>query len=162
MVSTERSRLREQAQTEAAATEDPFAAADTSLAAAKAQLPHYLATASEDSEDDEGFTPTVPVRRVAHDDEAGTSGAGAPRHDLRPPTPPPVTVAQVAVPGTLAQILQTLTEQQCAFVEQQDRHAEIEARILAEQARQQEAQMLMFQEMRQQQEAVRLQLFQQQ
>ena len=53
-------------------------------------------------------------------------------------------VAQVAVPDTLAKILQTLTEQQCAFVEQQDRHAEIEARILAEQARQQEAQTLMF------------------
>ena len=72
------------------------------------------------------------------------SGAGATRHDLRPPTPPPVTVAQVAVPDTLAQILQTLTEKQHAFAEQQDRQAETEARILAEQARQQEAQTLMF------------------
>ena len=98
-------RLREQAQTEAVAAEDTFAAADASLAAAEAQLPHYLATDSEDSEDDEDFTPTVPVRRASHDDEAGTSGVGAPRHDLRPPTPPPVTVAHVAVPDTLAQIL---------------------------------------------------------
>ena len=56
-------RLREQAQAEAAAAEDPFAAADASLAAAEAQLPHYLATTdSKDSEDDEDFTPTVPVR----------------------------------------------------------------------------------------------------
>ena len=55
-------RLREQAQTEAAAAEDPFAAAEASLAAAEAQLPHFLATDSEDSEDDEDYTPTVPVR----------------------------------------------------------------------------------------------------
>ena len=111
-------RLRERAQAEAGAAEDPFAVADASLAAAEAQLPHYLAT---DSEDDEDFTPTIPVRQAAHDNEAGASRAGAPRHDLRPPTPPPVTVAQVAVPDTLAQILQTLIEQQRAFAEQQDR-----------------------------------------
>ena len=55
-----------------------------------------------------------------------------------------MTVAQVAVPDTHAQILQTLTEQQRAFAEQQDRQAETQARILAEQARQQEAQTLMF------------------
>ena len=73
-----------------------------------------------------------------------------------------MTVAQVAVPDTLAQILQTLTDQQRRFAEQEDRQAETQARILAEQARQQEAQILMFQEMRQHQEAVRLQLFQQQ
>ena len=55
-------RLRERAQAEAAAAEDPFAAADTSLAAAEAQLPHFLATTdSEGSEDDEDYTPTVPV-----------------------------------------------------------------------------------------------------
>ena len=84
------------------------------------------------------------------------SGAGAPRHDLRPPTLPPVTVAQVAVPDTHAQILQTLTEQQRAFIEQQERQADTQARLLAEQARQQEAQILMFQEMRQHQEAVKL------
>ena len=50
-----------QAQAEAAAAQDPFAAADVSLAAAEAQLPHFLATDSEDSEDDEDYTPTVPV-----------------------------------------------------------------------------------------------------
>ena len=55
-------RLRERAQAEAAAAEDPFAAADASLAAAEAQLPHFLAIDSEDSEDDEDYTPTVPVR----------------------------------------------------------------------------------------------------
>ena len=98
-------RLRERAQAEAATTENPFTAADASLVAAKAQLPQFLDTDSEDSEDDEDFTPTIPVRRAAHDDEAGTSGTGAPRHDLRPPTPPPMTVALVAVPDTLAQIL---------------------------------------------------------
>ena len=100
----------------------------------RGQLPQYLATDSEDSEDDEDFTPTIPIRRAAHDDEAGTSGAGAPRHNLRPPTPPPVTVAQVAVSDTLAQILQTLTDQQRRFAEQEDRQAETQARILAEQA----------------------------
>jgi len=83
----------------------PFIAANASLAAVEAQLPHFLATDSENSEDDEDYTPTVPVRRASHDDEAGTSGVGAPRHDLRPPTPPPVTVAHVAVPDMLAQIL---------------------------------------------------------
>ena len=66
------------------------------------------------------------------------------------------------MPDTLAQILQTLIEQQRAFAEQQDRHAAAQARLQAEQARQQEAQALMFQEMRQHQETVRLQLFQQQ
>ena len=51
-----------QAQAEAAAAQDPFAAADVSLAAAEAQLPHFLATTdSEGSEDDEDYTPTVPV-----------------------------------------------------------------------------------------------------
>ena len=56
-------RLREQAQAEVAAARDPFTAVDASLAAAEAQLPHYLHTTdSEDSEDDEDYTPTVPVR----------------------------------------------------------------------------------------------------
>ena len=119
-------------------------------------MPGFLAVDTDDSEDDEDYTPTIPVRRAAHDDEAGTSGAGAPRHDLRPPTPPPVTVAQVAVLDMLAQILQTLTEQQRSFAEQQDRQAATQARLLAEQARQAEAQALMFQEMRQHRETVRL------
>jgi len=101
-------RLRERAQAEAATVEDPFAAAVASLAAAEAQLPHFPATDSEDSEDDEDFTPTIPVRRAAHDDEAGTSGAAAPHHDIRLPTPPPVIVAQVTVPDTLAQIYRLL------------------------------------------------------
>ena len=65
-------------------------------------------------------------------------------------------MAQVAVPDTLAQILQTLTDQQHSFAEQQARQADTQTRLLAEQDRQQEAQALMFQEMRQHQETVRL------
>ena len=53
----------------------PMAAEDASLAAAEAQLPAYLATDTEDSENHEDYIPTIPVRRVAHDDEAGTSRA---------------------------------------------------------------------------------------
>ena len=105
-------RLQERAQLEAADAEDPFAAADASLAAVEARLPQYLATDSENSEDDEDYTPTVPVRRAAHDDEAGPSGAVAPCHDLTPPTPPLVTVAQVTVPDMIAAFLQTLIDQQ--------------------------------------------------
>ena len=55
--------------------DDPPAAEDASLAAAEAQLPHYLVTDSEDSEDDEEYIPTVTVPRGAHDDEVGSSGA---------------------------------------------------------------------------------------
>ena len=51
---------------------------------------------------------------------------------LGPLTPPPVTVAQVAVLDTLAQILQTLTDQQHSFAEQQARQADTQARLLAE------------------------------
>ena len=61
------------------------AAEDASLAAAEAQLPHYLVT---DSEDDEDYIPTVTIPRGAHDDEAGSSGAA------RTPAPP-VSSAQV-------------------------------------------------------------------
>ena len=71
-------------------------------------------------------------------------------------------MAQVEVLDMLAQILQTLIEQQRSFAEQQDRKAATQARLLAEQARQAEAQALMFQKMRQHKEAVRLQLFQEQ
>ena len=52
------SRLRQRQQP----VRTPFAAADASLAAVEAQLPHFLATDSEDSEDDEDFTSTIPVR----------------------------------------------------------------------------------------------------
>ena len=55
-----------------------------------------------------------------------------------------MTVAQVTVSDMLAQILQTLIDQQLSFAEQKSRQAETQARILVEQARQQEAQMLMF------------------
>ena len=51
--------------------DDPTAAENASLAAAEAQLPHYLVTDSEDSEDDEDFIPTVTIPQGAHDDEAG-------------------------------------------------------------------------------------------
>ena len=66
----------------------PTAAEDALLAAAEAQLPHYLATDSEDSEDDEDYIPTVSVTRGAHDDEEGpSSGARAPA--------PPISATQV-------------------------------------------------------------------
>ena len=114
-----------------------MAAEDASLAAAEAQLPHYLATDSEDSEDDEEFIPTFPVHRAAHNDEAGSSSAAA-----RAPAPP-VTAAQVTQPISLVPILQRLTNQQ-------ERYAETQNRLMAAQEHQQEAQTLMFQEMRQQ------------
>ena len=87
---------------------DPTAVEDASLAAAEAQLPHYLATDSEDSEDDKDYIPTVSVTRGAHDDEAGpSSGARA--------SAPPVSAAQVTQPDSLAAILHRLTNQQDRF-----------------------------------------------
>ena len=80
--------LDERALAEGRVADDPIAAEDASLAAAEAQLPHYLVTDSEDSEDDEDYIPTITVPRGAHDDEAGSSGAA------RTPAPP-VTTAQV-------------------------------------------------------------------
>ena len=102
--------------------DDLTAAEDASLAAAKAQLPHYLATDSEDSEDDEDYIPTVSIPRGAHDDEAGSSGAA------RAPAPP-VSAAQVTHPNSLAAILQRLSDQQ-------DRFAAAQLSMQAEQARQ--------------------------
>ena len=78
--------------------DDPTTAEDASLAAAEAQLPHYLVTDSEDLEDDEDYIPTVTVPRGAHDDEAGSSGAA------RTPDPP-VSAAQVTQSDSLAAIL---------------------------------------------------------
>ena len=78
--------------------DDPMVAEDASLAAAEAQLPYYLATDSEDSEDDEDYIPTVSVTRGAHDDEAGSSGAA------RAPAPP-ISAAHVTQPDSLAAIL---------------------------------------------------------
>ena len=95
---------------------DPTAAEDASLAAVEAQLPHYLATDSEDSEDDEDYITTVSVIRGAHDDEAGTSSAA------RAPAPP-VSAAQVTRPNSLAAILSRLTDQQERFAEAQQRMA---------------------------------------
>ena len=83
--------------------DDPTTAEHASLAAAEAQLPHYLDTDSEDSEDDEDFIPTVIVPRDAHDDEAGSSGAA------RTPAPP-VTAAQVTQPDSLTAILHRLSD----------------------------------------------------
>ena len=67
--------LDERVLAEGRVADDPTAAEDASLTAAEAQLPHYLVTDSEDSEDDEEYIPTVTVPRGAHDDEAGSSGA---------------------------------------------------------------------------------------
>ena len=97
---------------------------------AEAQFPEFLAVDTDDSEDDEDYTPTISVPRAAHNDEAGTSRGSA-------PVPPPVTAAQVSQPDTLAALLQAVTEEQRS-------HREIQNWLLAEQARQAEAQMLLF------------------
>ena len=95
--------LDEHVLAEGRVVDDPTAAEDASLTAAEAQLPYYLVTDSEDSEDDEDFIPTVTVPRGAHDDEAGSSGVA------RVPAPP-VTAAQVTQPDSLAAILQRLSD----------------------------------------------------
>src|SRR6185437_11730635 len=139
--------LDERALAEGRVADDPTAAEDASLTTAEAQLPHYLVTDSENSEDDEDYIPTVTIPRGAHDDEAGSSGVA------RPPAPP-VTTAQVTQPDALSTILQRLSDQQ-------DRFAAAQLSMQAEQARQQEAQTLVLEGIRQQQEAMRLQLQQQ-
>ena len=92
--------MDERALAEGRVEDDPTAVEDASLAATEAQLPHYLVTDSEDSEDDEDYIPTVTIPRGAHDDVAGSSGAA------RTPAPP-VLAAQVTQPDSLAAILQT-------------------------------------------------------
>ena len=67
--------LDKHALAEGRVVDDPTAAEDASLAAAETQLPHYLVTDSEDSEDDEDYIPTVTIPQGAHDDEAGSSSA---------------------------------------------------------------------------------------
>jgi hypothetical protein len=134
--------LDERALAEGIVVDDPTEAEDASLAAVEAQLPHYLVTDSEDSEDDENYIPTITVPRGAHDDEAGSSGAA------RAPAPP-VSAAQVNQPDSLAAILQRLSDQQ-------DRFAAAQLSMQAEQARQREAQTLVLEGILQQQEAMRL------
>ena len=58
---------------------------DAALDEAEAQLPGFLAVDTDDSEDDEDYTPTIFVPRASHDDEASTSRDPAPA--------PPVTAA---------------------------------------------------------------------
>lgn len=57
---------------------DEAAPEDESLAAAEAPMPAYLATDSEDSDEDKNYMPTEPTFTLhrAHDDEAGTSLSG--------------------------------------------------------------------------------------
>ena len=57
--------LDERALAEGRVADDSMAAEDTSLVAAEAQLPHYLVSDSEDSEDDEDYIPTVTVPRCS-------------------------------------------------------------------------------------------------
>ena len=57
-----------------------------------------MAVDTDDSEDDEDYTPTIFVPRAAHDDEAGTSRGPA-------PVPPLVIAAQVSQPDSLAALL---------------------------------------------------------
>ena len=120
--------LDECALAEGRVVDDPTAAEDASLVAAEAQLPRYLVTDSEDSEDDEDYIPTVTVPRGAHDDEAGSFGAA------RAPAPP-ISAAQVTQPDSLAAILQRLSDQQ-------DRFAAAQLSMQAEQAHQREPQTL--------------------
>ena len=96
---------------------------------AKAQLPGFLAVDTDDSEDDEDYTPMIFVPRAAHDDEAGTSRG--------PALAPPVTATQVSQPDSVAALLQTLREEQRS-------QRGIQNRLLAEQARQVKAQTLLF------------------
>jgi len=110
----------------------------------EAQLPGFLAVDTDDSEDDEDYTPTISVPRAAHNDEAGTSRCPA-------LVPPPVTATQVSQPDSLVALIQTL-------VDEQRSQREIQNRLLAKQACQLEAQTLLFQELRQQQQAMRQQL----
>ena len=104
--------LDERALAEFRVVDDTIAAEDASLAAVEAQLPHYLAIDSEDSEDDDYYIPTIPVHRAANDDEAGSSSAAA-----RAP-PPPITGAQVTQPDRLADILEKLTHQQMSYAKE--------------------------------------------
>ena len=136
--------LDERALAEGRVEDDPTTAEDASLAAVEAQLPHYLATDLEDSEDDEDNIPTVSVPRGAHDDEVGSSGA-ARAHA------PPISAAQVTQPDSLAAILSRLSDQQDMF-------AAAQLSMHAEQARQREAQTLVLEGIRQQREAMRIQL----
>ena len=102
---------------------------DAALDEAEAQLPEFFAEDTDDSEDDEDYTPTISVPRGAHNDEAGSS---------RGPVPaPPVKAIQVSQPDSLAALFQTLTEEQRS-------QRGIQNRLLAEQARQVEAQTLLF------------------
>ena len=86
--------LDERALAEGRVRDEERAADDAALDEAEAQLPGFLAVDTDDSEDDEDYTPTISVPRAAHDDEAGTSRGSA-------PVPPPVTAAQVSQPYTL-------------------------------------------------------------
>ncbi|RLN36301.1 hypothetical protein C2845_PM03G08150 [Panicum miliaceum] len=91
-------------------------------------------------DDDDDYIPTFPAPRAAHDNEAGPSAA-TPAHASTPPAPPVVTAAQVTAPHTLAQILQTLTQQQ--------------GQMQAQMASQAERQDLIIQEIRLQEETMR-------
>ena len=96
--------LDERALAEGGVRDEERAVEDAALDEAEAQLPGFLAVDTDDSEDDEDYTPTISIPRAAHDDEAGTSRGPAPA--------PPVTASQVSQPDTLAALLQVLTEEQ--------------------------------------------------
>ena len=98
---------------------DATASEEEALAAAEAQLPDYLATDSEDSDQDPDFMPVYRVCR-AHDDEAGGSIV-RPQGVAPPPSPPP-PISSFEVPqfDTLNAILSRLTEQQRRSDERQD------------------------------------------
>ena len=105
--------LDERAVAEGRVRDEERAAEDAALDEAEAQLPGFLAVDTDDSEDDEDYTPTIFVPRASHDDEEGTSRDPAPA--------PPVTAAQVSQPDSLAALIQTLAEEQLAQMEIQNR-----------------------------------------
>ena len=89
--------LDERALAEDRVRDEERAAEDAALDEAESQLPGFLAVDTDDSEDDEDYTPTISVPQAAHDAEAGTSRGPAPA--------PPVTTSQVSQPDTLAALL---------------------------------------------------------
>ena len=65
--------LDERAVAEGRVRDEERAVEDAALDEAEAQFPEFLAVDTDDSEDDEDYTPTISVPRAAHDDEAGSS-----------------------------------------------------------------------------------------
>jgi hypothetical protein len=77
--------LDEHALAEGRVRDEERATEDAALDEAKAQLPGFLAVDTDDSEDNEDYTPMIFIPRAVHDNEAGSSCGPVPT--------PPVTAA---------------------------------------------------------------------